>query len=228
MSTPPASRRYDATSRRAQAQANRERILQVATRLFLTHGYAATSMAQIATEAGVSTPTVFAAYKGKVNLLKQAIDAAIVGDTAAVALNDRPAMRDVHSARTPPEALHSYAAVIADVAARAYPIYAVAHAAADADPQIAALVADLDQQRLTGATYIATTVADRLGTTDPDRLAYLRDTIWTLNSPLLYGLLVKQRGWTTQAYQRWIATALTALTATSPDHNPASPEDLPA
>ncbi|MGN9913871.1 TetR/AcrR family transcriptional regulator [Phytohabitans sp. LJ34] len=216
MTRPPASRRYDASSRRAQAQATRERIVRVATRLFLAHGYAATSMGQIAAEAGVSTPTVFAAYRGKVNLLKQAIDTAIVGDTAAVALNDRPAMRDVHDAPTSTEALRRYAAVIVDVAARAYPIYAVAHAAADADPQIAALVADLDQQRLTGATHIATTVADRLGNTDPRHVAYLRDTIWTLNSPLLYGLLVHQRGWTVHAYRDWIATALIALTTPTP------------
>lgn len=220
MTRSPASRRYDASGRRAQAQANRERILRVATRLFLAQGYAATSIGQIAAEAGVSAPTVFAAYRGKVNLLKQAIDTAIVGDTAAVALNDRPAMRDVHNAPTLSEALHRYTAVIADVASRATPVYAVAHAAADADPHIAALVADLDQQRLTGATYMATTVADRLGITDPDHLAYLRDTIWALNSPLLYRLLVDQRGWTLDAYQNWIATALTALTTTTPNQSP--------
>jgi AcrR family transcriptional regulator len=214
MNVPAASRRpYDSSGRRAQAQANRERILRVAARLFRTHGYAATSMAQIAAEAGVSTPTVFAAYKTKVNLLKQAVDVAIAGDTEAIALNDRPAMQDVHKARTAAGVLRRYAAAVADVGQRAYPIYAVAYAAADADPQIAALVSDLDRQRLTGAEYIATTLADRLGDTDPDRLAYLRDTIWTLNSPLLYGHLVDQRGWSLDAYRDWIATALTAMTA---------------
>jgi AcrR family transcriptional regulator len=212
MATPRASRRrYDSTGRRAQARANRERILHVATRLFRERGYAATSIADVAAESGVSVPTVFAAFKTKVNLLKEAVDVAITGDTEAVALNERPAMQRVHAAPTAEEALRRYADAVASVGERAYPIFAVLHAAADADPQIAALLARLDEQRLTGAGYIAATVAERLGDTDPGRVAYLRDTIWTLNSPQLYGLLVHQRGWSVQAYRDWIATALTAL-----------------
>jgi len=208
-------RRYDATGRRAQAKANRERILRVATRLFCAQGYAATSIAQIAEEAGVSTPTVFAAGKSKVNLLKEAIDIAIVGDTRAAPLAERPEMRHVHEAATAEEVLRRYAAVMADVAARAYPIYAVTAAAADSDSQIAALVKDLDRQRLTGSTYIATTVADRLGEADPGRLAYIRATIWTLNSPLFYGLLVHERGWSPEAYRDWMSVALISLTSPS-------------
>jgi AcrR family transcriptional regulator len=216
MTAPSASRRrYDSSGRRAQAQANRDRILTVAARLFAAHGYAATSMARIAADAGVSTPTVFAAFKSKVKLFKEVLDVAIVGDAEAVPLNDRPAMQEVHRARTATDVLRRYAAAVADVAARTYPLFAIAQAAADADPQIADLLADLDRQRLTGATYIATTVADRLGDTEPARLAYLRDTIWTLNSPLLYGLLVDQRGWPVEAYRDWIATALIALTRTA-------------
>lgn len=204
MTLPPASRRrYDASGRRAQARANRERILRVAARLFRAHGYAATSIAQVAAEAGVSTPTVFAAFKSKVNLLMEA-----VGDAEAAAVD---VVERVHEAPTAAEALQRYADAVAEVAHRAYPIYAVAHAAADADPQIAALVADLDRHRLTGAGYIATTVAAKRGDADLSRVGYLRDTIWALNSPLLYGLLVHERGWTVEAYRDWVATALTAL-----------------
>ena len=217
MTPPPASRRrYDATGRRAQARANRARIIAVATRLFCDQGYAATSMAQIAAEAGVSTPTVFTAGKSKANLLKEAVDVAIVGDVDPVPLAERAPMRHVHEAPTAGEALRRYAAVMADVAPRAYPVFAVVAAAADSEPQIAALARDLDQQRLAAATAVAATVADRAGETDPDRQSYLRDTIWTLNSPLLYGLLVHQRGWSVEAYRDWMAIALVALTSPGP------------
>lgn len=212
VTVPPASRRrYDSSGRRAQSLANRERILAAATRLFREHGYTATSMAQVAEAAGIAPTAVFAAFKTKVNLLKQAVDAAVAGDGEQGAFNDRTAMRWVHEAPTAAEALRRYAGTVADLAHRAYPIYAVAHAAVDADPQIADLVADLDRQRLTGAGYIATAVAAKRGDADLSRVGYLRDTIWTLNSPLLYGLLVHQRGWTVEAYRDWIATALTAL-----------------
>lgn len=209
--SPASRRRYDASGRRAQARANRQRILREATRLFGAHGYTATSIAEIASGAGVSTPTVFAAFKSKVNLLKEAVDVAIAGDSGDLAFDDQAVMRRVQEAPTAAEALRRYAEAIADLAHRAYPIYAVAHAAADADPQIADLVADLDRQRLTAAGYIATTVAARRGDADLSRIGFLRDTIWTLNSPLLYGLLVHQRGWSVEAYRDWVATALTAL-----------------
>jgi AcrR family transcriptional regulator len=209
----PNRRRYDATGRRAQAQRSRERVLREASRLVIEQGFAATTVAQIAAAAGVSPPTVFARFGSKVNLLKEAIDIAIVGDVEPIPLADRPSLQRVHQGRTAQAVLERYADVCAEVATRAFPIYAVAYAAADADPQVAALVADLDRQRLTGAAAIAATVADRQGVTDPRRVDDLRDTIWVLNSPLQYRLMVQQRGWPIERYRDWIATALVALTA---------------
>jgi AcrR family transcriptional regulator len=209
----PNRRRYDATGRRAQAQRSRERVLREASRLFIEQGFAATTVAQIAAAAGVSPPTVFARFGSKVNLLKEAIDIAIVGDVEPVPLADRPSLQRVHQGRTARAVLERFADVCAEVGTRAFPIFAVAYAAADADAQVAALVAELDRQRLSGAAAIAATVADRLGVTDPRRVDDLRDTIWVLNSPLQYRLLVQQRGWPIERYRDWIATALVALTA---------------
>ncbi|GAA4470615.1 TetR/AcrR family transcriptional regulator [Phytohabitans houttuyneae] len=198
-----------ASRRRAQPPADREPILRAATHLFRTHGYAATSIARVAQEAGVLPPAVFAAFTSKAGLLRAAVE-------AAAAFDDRTALSWVHDAPSAAEALRRYAGTIAAVAQRAYPIHAVAQAAADADPKVAELVADLDRQRLTGAGYIATAVAAKRGDADLSRVGFLRDTIWALNSPLLYGLLVHQRGWTVAAYRDWIATALTALAVPSP------------
>jgi AcrR family transcriptional regulator len=206
-------RQYDASGRQAQAERNRARVLEVARRLFVTQGYARTSIAQIAREAGVSAPTVFAGFKSKVNLLKEAVDTAIVGDDRALPLAARPLMRRVHEAATFDEAIAGLADVFADVAHRAGPIAVVAYAAADADPDIARLVAALDAQRLAGADRLAATTATLLGAADPAVIARIRDTIWTLNSPLQWDLLVRRRGWTMRAYRDWIAAALAALCA---------------
>jgi AcrR family transcriptional regulator len=217
MSSSAQRRGYDASGRQAQAERNRARILQAAHRLFVAQGYAGTSIAQIAREAGVSGPTVFAGFKSKVNLLKTAVDTAIVGDDQAVPLAARPLMRRVHDGQTFDEVVSRFADVVADVAPRAGPIAFVAYAAADADPEIARLVATLDAQRLAGAEMLAATVAARLDVTDPEVITRIRDTIWTLNSPLQWDLLVRQRGWTTQAYRDWVATALAALCTAGPN-----------
>jgi AcrR family transcriptional regulator len=217
-STGQARRPYNAEGRRAQARATRERILETARTLFVERGYAPVSVADVAAAAGVSVPTVFAGFKSKANLLKEATETALVGDAETVPLHDRPPMRHVAEAPTAREVLERLAALIAEAAPRVAPMYAVLHAAADADPELARLADTLDEQRLAGATRLAGIVLDRLSDPaaerdrpDPDRLAQVRDTIWTLNSPLLYGLLVTQRGWSPQQYGAWVARALTAL-----------------
>ncbi len=209
--TEQARRRYNADGRRAQARATRERILETARALFVEQGYAGTSIAQIAAAAGVSSPTVFAGFSSKVNLLKEATETTLVGDADPVPLAERPQMRHVHEGGSAREVLERLAALIAEAAPRVFPMFAVVHAAADTDPEIAALARTLDEHRLRGATQLAATVMRRLGADDPERLAELRDTIWTMNSPQLYGLLVVQRGWSPERYGGWIARTLVAM-----------------
>ncbi len=217
-STAQGRRRYDSTGRRAQARATRDRILQTARALFVERGYARTSIADIATAAGVSAPTVFAGFSSKVNLMKEAVETALVGDADPVPLHERPSMRHVHDGPTAEDVLDRLAALIAERAPHVCPIYAAMDAAADADPEIATLARTLDEHRLAGATRLAATVTARLGDETPSRLAEVRDTIWTLNSPQLYQLLVTRRGWSLERYRDWIRRALLAL---------ARPDDVP-
>jgi AcrR family transcriptional regulator len=73
----PVKRRYDASRRRAAAEATRERICAAAEKLFLRDGYARTSIRAVAHEADVAEATVYLAYSTKAALL----DAAIVRAT---------------------------------------------------------------------------------------------------------------------------------------------------
>ena len=87
-------RRYDATSRRARAEgerrATRRRVVGAAHRLFVDKGYVATTIADIAEEAGVAIQSVYKAGKSKADLLHAAVDLAVAGDDEDVLLTDRP------------------------------------------------------------------------------------------------------------------------------------------
>jgi AcrR family transcriptional regulator len=192
-------------------------VLAAAGRLFVERGYAGTSMADIATAADVSPRTVFGGFGSKTQLLKQALDAAIVGDAEPVPLHERPSMRRFHESTSLAEACAALAAVFAEVGVRAYAVYNVVHRAADSEPEIAALERDLDQQRLTGVGYMTDTFARLLRVTDPTVQTRVRDTLWVLGSPLQYGLLVHDRGWSVGAYQTWIEQALLSLVPASAD-----------
>ena len=201
-------RRYDVSSRRRQAAENRERVLVAARRLFIDHGYAGTSIAEIAAQAGVSGRTVFVLFETKAGLLKEIIDTAIVGDTERIPLAQRPEALAVQHAATADEAIARLADMFAEISPRVYDVYMILHGAALVDPDIAQLERDLQAQRLIGAGLLARTLADRFGITDSDRLEDLRDTLWTIGSPLVFGMLVHDRRRTVPQYRDWITRAL--------------------
>lgn len=76
----PPSRSYDSPRRREQAAQTRARIAEAARALFLTHGWSATTVRDVAREAGVAEPTVYAVYGSKAGLAMALVDAV---DTAA-------------------------------------------------------------------------------------------------------------------------------------------------
>src|SRR5579859_3346437 len=67
-------RKYDSSRRRTLAGQTRAQIQQGARTLFGQQGYAHTTVAQIAKEAGVAEPTVYAAFGGKRAILLSLLD----------------------------------------------------------------------------------------------------------------------------------------------------------
>lgn len=92
-----APRRYTSIHRDQQARRTRAEIAEAARRLFLAQGWAATTVREVAREAGVSAPTVYAAYRNKTGLLWALVDSA---DLSA----DSPRMLDELEASRGPEA----------------------------------------------------------------------------------------------------------------------------
>src|SRR4051795_3646158 len=70
---------YNSPLRTEQAHRTRAAVLDAAGRCFLEKGYAATTMKDVATAAGVSVQTVFG-QGSKASLLLACVDRAVVGD----------------------------------------------------------------------------------------------------------------------------------------------------
>jgi AcrR family transcriptional regulator len=73
-------------ARRAETEA---RLIAAASDLFVQRGYAATTLADVAEQAGLAPRTVYLRFSTKAELLRRCIGAAIVGDTAPVPLAER-------------------------------------------------------------------------------------------------------------------------------------------
>jgi AcrR family transcriptional regulator len=215
---PQARRQYDGTRRKVQAEATQREIVRAANDLFVERGYGTTTMADVAAAAGVSVPTVYAGFPTKADLLRRAIETALAGDDAPIAVADRPTAQWVGATDDPRELLSRYATMCGELASRTGRIYAVLIAAADADPSLAELLHTFEAQRLTAARSIAREVRARGGLPAGTSLDEARDVIWMCNSPELYTLAMKRR-WSFNRYVAFVREALLRLVlATEPTH----------
>jgi AcrR family transcriptional regulator len=183
-------------------------VLDAAERLFKERGYAGTSMAAVADEAGVSPESVYGHFGSKRALLGELFRHAVRGaDPAPVPEQDVP--RRLAAAADQRVQLGLFAADIAPRLERAAPLITVLAAAARSDPELARLLATLHGDRLTNLRVLV----DALAANGPLRFPAdeALDTVWALTSPELHQLLVGQRGWTRPRYEEWLATSLAGL-----------------
>jgi AcrR family transcriptional regulator len=203
-------RTYDNSGRAAQALRTRRRVIAAAHELLLEQGYAATTISQIARSAGVSAETVYKAFGSKAALTKQVYDVALAGDDELVPMRDRPEIQAMLAEPDPRQKVASYAALARQLGARLGPLLAVLLGARATDPDLDAFARTTADERLAGTTALVGHLADvgalRRGL-DPERA---RDLLWALISPELYLLLVVERGWPPERYERWLAGAIAA------------------
>jgi AcrR family transcriptional regulator len=192
----------------ARTRLARGAVVDAARSLFLERGYGATTMEAISERADVPPATVYRLFSSKHGILKALLDVSIVGDDEDLPMADRPEVRSLLAEQDPREQLTGFVRNAANVHARVAPLYRIVVSAAGADPDAAALLDELTRQRQQGQRVIARSFA-RAGALRPGlRERDAADLIHALMSPELYGLLVVDRGWRTERYERWLAGTL--------------------
>jgi AcrR family transcriptional regulator len=199
----PVKRRYDATRRRQGAARTRAAILDAARELFTERGYTATPMTAIAERAGVALDTVYASVGRKPELARLLIETAISGTDQAIPAGQRDYVQAVQAAPDAETKIAIYAAAVAAIAPRLAIVLAIIQQAAHTEPDLATLWDQIAERR---AANMRLFVAD-LATVTPLRLdpGEAADIIWATNAAELYQLLVRQRGWSPQRYERFLA-----------------------
>jgi AcrR family transcriptional regulator len=198
----PVKRRYDATRRRQAAARTRAAILDAARDLFTERGYTATPMTAIAERAGVALDTVYASVGRKPELARLLIETAISGTDQAIPAEQRDYVRAIQAAPDAETKIALYAAAITAIAPRLAVVLAIIQQAAHTEPDLAALWDQIAERR---AANMRRFVAD-LATVTPLRLdpGDAADIVWATNAAELYQLLVGQRGWSPQRYERFL------------------------
>jgi len=203
-------RQYDSRRRREQAVQTRRAIEAAADKLFRERGYVGTSMPAIATEAGIVVETIYRAFGSKAGLFKAVLESALAGGSrrAETPPADRPAIRAVIAETDPRQKLELYAATQPGVHGRSGPLYRVLVAAADSDRELREVLDRIEARRLHGLGGLAAQLAESRALHSDLSVEDARDIIWTLCSTPVHDLLVRERGWSAETYQHWLATAL--------------------
>ena len=197
-------RAYHSPLRADQAQQTRRRILESARRLFVANGYAGTTIAAIAEDAGVVPETIYLSLGGKRGLLEGVMDITGPHDSAA---DDEKWWDMVARLPNAAERLDKIVEYSCRILGRTRPIHAIIRGAADNEAFAAELGRRLLAERLTNQTE---RIRRQLGNALRPGLSVVDagQRYCALTSPELYHLLTIELAWTAEHYRRWITQLL--------------------
>lgn len=169
------------------------------------------TMQAVADEAKVALDTVYAAVGRKPVLVSLLIETAISGTDTAVPADEREYVKRIVAAERARDKLEIYAKASADIQVRLAPVVRAIQGAASAEPSLAKLWASIAARRARNMRKLAddllATGELRSGTSADE----VTDVLWAMGSPELFVLLVEERGWSADAYARWLADAWARL-----------------
>ena len=202
------TRRYESPRRRQQAADTRRDILEAAQRLFEQQGYAATTMAAIAAEAGVSLKTVYLAVETKSSLLRALWHLLLRGDEDDVPISERQRYRDDLAEPDPERQLRLNARNARIVKQRAGALMGVIRNAAPTDPELGALWSRIQSDFYDNQRPFVESLQAKNALRSGLDVTRGTDILWTLNHPDLWLLLVGERGWTPEEWEQWFGDTI--------------------
>ncbi len=201
-------RPYEGAARQARTRRTRAAVVKAAQDLFVERGYAATTIEAIGERSDTPQATVYRQFSSKLGILKAVLDVSVGGDDEPVAMADRPRVSALLSHEDPKKQLAGFAALLRDVMARVGPVHRILADAARSDEDAASLLGEIARQRHEGQRRVARSLARSFALRPGLRERAAGDIIHAIASPEVYGLLVLDRGWSAERYEKWLRSIL--------------------
>jgi AcrR family transcriptional regulator len=202
MSTP--KRRYRSEARQAKAELTRRRILTAARKVFAKRGFERATIGELADLAGVSASLIYALFKSKEGVLRALIDSTVFG-------RDYKALVDSVAAQNDPrEILNTAASITRLIYDAEIRELGPVHRAGIVSTRLRKLERDLEKQRYERQQIVVRRLVDAAALRRELGVDAARDILWSLTSGELYRLLVRERKWTADEYEKWLGALLAA------------------
>lgn len=197
-----AVKRQQVSLRLQRAQVTQDRIAQAARRLFARHGYGATTLKEIADEAGVAVQTVYAVYGSKAGILAR-LRQQVVRQPEAARLYEEALKEPARNRK-----LELFARSIRYRWEYGHDIVTTHQQAAASDPELRREVEKVLDTRRSGIERLARSLAKG------EEAARVAAVIDALTLPESYHELTQVHGWSPDQFEAWLAEALTAMVRT--------------
>lgn len=198
---------YDNRGRAAAARATRARVIEAARASFLEHGFAGTTVRQLAATADVSPETIYKTFTNKAGLLKAVYDVSLAGDDAEVPLAERPEAIAIRAATSGEEAIARYAALAQLIAARTDPLVRVMMGSRDTDAALSAFVETIHRERRVGSEHWVRFLQASGWLREDLDIERAADILWAVNSYEPRWLLA-DRGWSAEDITAWFTATI--------------------
>lgn len=199
---PKKKRAYSSETRDAQAAQTREQILKAAKKLFQRQGFDQVTINELAKAAAVSTPTIYAIFKSKQGLLQSLIDDALPPEHFATLVD-----ASMHE-KSPKKRLYITAKIARQIYDAERELMDILREASVVANEFKMLEEEREQRRYERqGEYVKKLMQDRVLIKELT-LEKARDILWTLTGRDMYRLLVIQRKWTSDEYEKWLAELL--------------------
>ena len=200
----PEKRTYDSSRRKRQAQQTRAEVLLAAMQLFNRRTWADTTLAQIADAAGVAVETIYNGFGSKRNLVREAFDAAVVGDAEPVPYAEREEFLRM-GVGTRAKRLQAGMDTLVEIHGRSAGVWRALCDAAEGDADLTAWVLDADHRRRVDVVRSLELIFEH------DVEGSTIDVLWILYSPETYWKLTQVAGLTDDDYKARLTEATLRL-----------------
>jgi AcrR family transcriptional regulator len=215
VSTSRKTRAYDAPARRAAADRTRRRILTSARHLFLSHGYATTSVAAIARRSRVSVDTVYHSVGRKPDLLLAVHDMVLATADEPVPAEQRDYVLAIQEAPTARRKIEIYADALARLLPATTPLMNALRDAGTTDARCRTMWQTISDRRAANMLRFAADLRATGELRDDLSDEQVADLVWSMNSPAYFDLLAS-RGTTPERFGEVLADVWTRTLLADP------------
>jgi AcrR family transcriptional regulator len=193
---------YNSETRAAQAAQTRSEILRAAKKLFQTDGYDRVTINALAKVAEVSMPTIYAIFKSKRGVLQSLIDDALPAEQFEALVDD-----SMHE-KSPRKRLGITAKLARKIYDAERELMDILRGASVVAPEFKELEQERERRRYERqGEYVKKLMKDKCLAKELT-LPKARDILWTLTGRDMYRLLVIEKGWTSDEYEKWLSELL--------------------